>query len=111
MKVKDIMTKNVKTCSSDTDLAAAVQLMWENNCGIVPVIDDEGKPIGVITDRDIAVAVATRNKLAGEVKVGEVMAGEVFSCDPNEDVKSALVTMKTSRVRRLPVVDNKSRKL
>ena len=60
MKVRDLMTTDVKSCSSDTNLAAAASRMWEGDCGALPVVDDDGKFIGMIADRDICMAVATR---------------------------------------------------
>lgn len=103
MKVKDIMTSEPRTCTPDTTLAAAANLMWEDDCGILPVVK-EGKLIGVVTDRDMFIALATRNERASVVKVGEVSTNLVLTCEPEDDVHAALATMKQARVRRLPVV-------
>jgi CBS domain-containing protein len=62
MKVKDIMTQSVVCCSPDTNIGAAVELMWVHNCGMLPVVRADGKLCGIITDRDICIAVGTRNK-------------------------------------------------
>ena len=105
MKVQDIMTANVETCSPDSDLGAAATAMWKRDCGSVPVVDNERKVVGMITDRDICMAVATRNKLASEIKVGEVISGKVYACAPDDDVRDALETMQSAQMRRLPVVD------
>jgi len=59
VKVQDLITSNVKSCRPETSLAAAAVDMWENDCGALPVVDGEGKVIGLITDRDIAIAVGT----------------------------------------------------
>ena len=56
MKVQDLMTSDVKTCRPETNLAEAVRDMWEGNCGAVPVVNDEGRVAGIITDRDICIA-------------------------------------------------------
>jgi CBS domain-containing protein len=103
MKVKEIMTVEPKTCAPDTTLAAAANLMWEGDCGILPVVEN-GAVVGVVTDRDMYIALATRNKLASEVKVGDVARHTVLTCEPEDDVHAALTTMKRARVRRLPVV-------
>jgi CBS domain-containing protein len=103
MKVKEIMTVEPKTCTSDTTLAAAANLMWEGDCGVLPVVEN-GAVVGVVTDRDMYIALATRNKLASEVKVGDVARHTVLTCEPEDDVHAALTTMKRARVRRLPVV-------
>ena len=103
MRVKDIMTTEVRTCTPDLTLAAAANLMWEGDCGILPVVDD-GELVGVVTDRDMYIALATRNARAAHLKVGAVASSPVATCAPEDDVHAALATMKQARVRRLPVV-------
>lgn len=105
MKVQDVMTSNVKSCRPEVNLAAAAGVMWDNNCGTLPVVNEAGKVIGMITDRDIAIAVATQGRLASEIAVGEVVSGKVASCTLDEDIKSALKTMGQERVRRIPVIN------
>jgi CBS domain-containing protein len=105
MKVREIMTKDVKTCRPETNLAEAVKLMWERDCGALPVVKPDGKVSGMITDRDICVAIATRGQTAGRVTVSDVAGGKAFTCAPEDDAIVALQTMKSRRVRRLPVVD------
>jgi CBS domain-containing protein len=105
MKVQDIMTSNVKSCRPDDNLAAVAGLMWDNNCGTLPMVDEAGRVRGMITDRDIAIAVATRGRLASEITVGEVVSGRVVYCTLDEDIKSALEKMGQERVRRLPVIN------
>ena len=102
MKVKDIMTGEPRTCSSQTNLAAAAALMLDGDCGTLPVVED-GKLVGVVTDRDMYIALATRNKLSSEMTVGEVVQAPVYTCGPDDEVQAALETMKQHRVRRLPV--------
>jgi CBS domain-containing protein len=106
MRVQDIMTKDVNSCGPESDLAAAAMIMWKRDCGSVPVVDAERKVIGMITDRDICMAVSTRNKLASEIKVGEVISGRVFACAPDDRIRDAMETMQSAQLRRLPVVDN-----
>lgn len=107
MMVQDICTREAKSCTPATNLAEAAKILWESDCGIVPVIDEGRKLVGVITDRDICMAVATRNKLASGIRVGEVMSGEVHFCRPDEPVRDALHTMREAQIRRLPVVDGR----
>jgi len=102
MKVKDIMTVEPATASRSTTLAAAAPMLLGADCGILPIIDG-GKLVGVVTDRDLYVALATRNKPASQLTVGEVTTGQVSACGPDDDVQSALQTMASKRVRRLPV--------
>ena len=102
MKVKEIMTGEPRTCSPDTNLAAAAALMLEGDCGMLPVVT-AGRLVGVVTDRDMYIALATRNKRASEINVGEVFQMPVYTCGPDDDIQAALDTMKQHGVRRLPV--------
>ena len=103
MKVKDIMTTEPKTCTPDTTVAEAAHLMWDGDCGILPVVDD-GTLVGVVTDRDMYIALATQNARASQLRVGAVATTKLATCAPEDDVRTALAAMKQARVRRLPVV-------
>lgn len=105
MKVRDIMTAQPKTAYRSTSLAGAAQLLWGADCGILPVVDG-GKLVGVVTDRDMYIALATRNKPASQLTVGDVATGKVSACEPDDDVHVALDTMASQRVRRLPVTQD-----
>lgn len=105
MTVREIMPAQPKTASRDTTLAAAAHLLWGADCGVLPVVD-AGKLVGVVTDRDMYIALATRNKPASQLTVGDVAAGKVWACGPDDDVHAALDTMATQRIRRLPVTQD-----
>lgn len=102
MKVREIMTATPRTCSPGTNLAAAAELMLDGDCGILPVVEGE-RLVGVITDRDMYIALATRDKPASQVTVGEVARKNAVTCGPEDEVYAALAAMKEHRVRRLPV--------
>jgi CBS domain-containing protein len=104
MKVKEIMTANPKACRTTTNLAEAASFMWDYDCGILPVVADEGRVVGLITDRDICIAGATKNRNLSNIAVEEIVTGKVYSCAPEDDVHKALDTMQQRRVRRLPVI-------
>jgi len=104
MKVKEVMMGTPYYCRLETNLGSATELMWNANCGFLPVESSDGKVIGVVTDRDICIALGTRGRLAGDVVVGEVMAGKLCSCLPDDEIHVALQTMKEGKVRRLPVI-------
>jgi CBS domain-containing protein len=106
MRVKEVMVGTPISCNTETNLASAVEMLWIRNCGMLPVVGNDGKVVGVVTDRDICIALGTRDQLPGEVTVGEVMSGKLFFCAPDDDVRSALDTMRREKVRRLPVVGN-----
>jgi CBS domain-containing protein len=105
MKVQEIMTSNPQVCGPETSLATAAMLMWDNDCGILPVVDDNKKVVGMVTDRDICIGAATIRQDIAFVPVSAVITGKVFSCHPDDDIKAALKTMQEGRVRRLPVID------
>lgn len=104
MKIKEIMTKNAKACTPTSNLAEAAGLMWENDCGILPVVAHGGKVVGLITDRDVCMAAALKHRHLENIAVEEVSSGKVMSCHPDDDVRTALKTMQENKVRRLPVV-------
>ena len=106
MQVQDIMVRDAKSCRTDTNLAAVTAIMWNNGCGALPVVEDTEKVVGMITDRDICIAVGTRNRLASEIKVADVVPQRVYTCAPEDDIRAALRTMQTEKVRRLPVVSS-----
>lgn len=105
MKVKDIMTQSAVCCSPDTNVGAAVELMWVHNCGMLPVVGTDRRLFGIVTDRDICIAMGTRNRLAGELTVGEIATRDVFTCKPDDEIHEAMDTMASKQIRRLPVVN------
>jgi CBS domain-containing protein len=104
MKVKEVMMGTPYYCQMDSNLGSATELMWNGNCGFLPVMGPDGKITGVVTDRDICIALGTRNCRAGEITVREVMSHRLFACSPEDDIHIALQTMKEGGVRRLPVL-------
>lgn len=86
-------------------VTAAAPLLLGADCGILPIVDG-GKLVGVVTDRDMYIALATRNKPAAQLTVGEVATDKLSACDPDDDVHAALETMASQRLRRLPVTQN-----
>ena len=105
MKVRDLMTKSPAFCHPDSNLASAAEKMWAHDCGFLPVVDDELGVVGVITDRDVCIALGTKDRRASSVLVREVMSGKVRICAPDEEIHTALYVMQKYRVRRLPVAN------
>ncbi len=110
MKVREVMKKHAAFCRLDTSLAGAVEIMWKNACGFLPVIGEGGNVVGVITDRDVCIALGTMDKKASEVLVQDVMlpknltCPKLFTCTADDEIHCALKTMRAEKIRRLPVV-------
>jgi CBS domain-containing protein len=110
MKVTELMTTEVKTCRQSDSLNRAAQLMWENDCGAIPVVDSELTVIGMLTDRDICMAAYTQGVPLTGASVGSAMSGNVRVCAASDNITSAAELMREHQIRRLPVVD-KAQKL
>lgn len=108
-KVSQLMNREVKTCSARDDLSAAAQLMWDHDCGFVPVVeftaDGHRRTVGVITDRDVCMATYTKGLAPGAIQVGDVMSRGVRTCRSDDTPEAAELAMRQHRVRRLPVLD------
>lgn len=109
MQIRQIMSKPVLTCRPSDALDTAARLMWEHDCGAVPVTGDDGKVVGVITDRDICMATYTKGRAPHDIAVGDAMAKRVFSCRADDAVEVAETIMRERQVRRVPVVDRNNR--
>ena len=105
MNVQEIMTNDVRWCGLGTNLATAAKLMWDTDCGVLPVVNGEGQVLGMITDRDICMACATKNRAPSELTVFDAVSGKTHRCKASDDVHAAMDVMKREQVRRLPVVD------
>ena len=109
MQVNAVMTGTPCSCQAATNVATATEMMWKVNCGFLPVVEADGRVCGVVTDRDICMALGTSGVTSGVLKVGEVCQRHVFSWREDDDIYIALQTMKEARVRRLVVVDAENR--
>lgn len=108
-KVRLVMTPNVSTATPADGLNRAAQIMWEGDCGVVPVTESDGSLVGVITDRDVCMAAYTQGQPLAAVPIDAAMARTVFACSPDDTVHQALHLMREHRVRRMPVVDEAGR--
>jgi CBS domain-containing protein len=105
MKIQEMMKKEVRFCGPSTNLAEAASMMWTDGCGTLPVVDEKGNVTGMITDRDICIALGTRDVNAAALQVKDVSLPKLFSCEPEDDIHKALEKMAAQKVRRLPVID------
>ncbi len=112
MKVEQLMTRNVRTCRASDRLNRPAQIMWEHDCGVVPVLADgngTARVVGMLTDRDICMAAYTQGRALEEIAVASAMSRQVLSCRPTDSLAVALRVMESNQVHRLPVVDPEDR--
>ena len=109
MRVRDIMTAAPLTCGVTTNLAEVAHRMWQGDCGLIPVTGDDGQVLGVITDRDICIAAATRDRAPSYLRAASLVGREPICCRLADEAGVALKLMKQHRVRRLPVLDEEAR--
>jgi len=106
MKVDQVMTKNVKTCSMNDTLEVAARIMWENDCGVVPIVDSNGHAIGMVTDRDICMAGLTQGMQYWQIPVSVAASKTLVNVRPDASVRKAEEMMRSHQVRRLAVTDD-----
>ena len=107
MNVEQLMTKNVKTCTANDTLELAARLMWENDCGSVPVVDDDRRVVGMITDRDVCMAGYTQGLQYWQIPVAVAASKLVFAVRPTDSVQQAEELMRTQQVRRVAVTNER----
>jgi CBS domain-containing protein len=107
MDIRSVMTANPATCTPDATLRQAAQMMKDHDCGQIPVVGQDRQPVGVITDRDIAVrAVAEGGDLASAT-VGEYMTSPVTTVPDSCSLDDVAKVMEQGQIRRVVVVDGK----
>lgn len=104
--VRQIMNKDPATCTPEERLTRAAQIMWDRDCGFVPVVDSNGSLVGVITDRDLCMAAYTRGEPLEAMSIASAMSKLVHFCAPDDALAEAARLMADKQVRRLPVVEN-----
>jgi CBS domain-containing protein len=109
MNVEQCMTKSPRVCFEGDSLESAARIMWDNDCGSVPIVDGSSRLVGIITDRDLCMASYTQGAPLHAIRLSSAMAKKVFSCGPKDTVESVARTMSTHRIRRVPVVDAQRR--
>ena len=105
MTIKELMTRPAVTCPNNSTLEHAAWLMWEFDCGVIPVVDDGGRAVGIVTDRDICMAAYTQGRALADIAVGTAMAHHVIAIHADDSVETAEHLMADNQIRRLPVID------
>jgi CBS domain-containing protein len=110
LTVGDLMTRNVVSIRANEPLSTAAKLMWDHDCGVLPVLESEGERVlGMLTDRDICMATWSRNASPSAISAAEAVSRELAHCSTDDSILSAERTMRARQVRRLPVLDSTSR--
>ncbi|HPM55515.1 MAG TPA: CBS domain-containing protein [Thermomonas sp.] len=104
-QVTSVMTANPSCCREDTPLRDVAQLMIDHDCGMIPVVDADGRPVGAVTDRDIAVRIVARGKDASSSRAGDAMTSPVTTIDSATSLHDATCVMEAEKIRRVIVVD------
>lgn len=104
-KIKDIMTQEPVCCEPDTPLPEVAKLMCNFNCGEIPVVDQQNKPIGVVTDRDIACRAVALGKNVVELTAEECMSAPCVTVTLETSLEECCRVLEENQIRRVPVVD------
>lgn len=102
-RCKEIMTRSVTTASREMSLQDVAILMRDGDMGSLPIVEN-GKLVGIVTDRDIVVRAVTENK-SSDTNIGDVMTTEIFSVKENDFVFEAIRLMGDKQVRRVPITN------
>jgi len=106
MRIKDVMTHPPVTCRTDMHMDAVVRLMSEFDCGMVVLVDRAGRLAGVITDRDVCLAMLKYGQTLADTRISDVVENQVFSCGADDRLESAIGLMRDLLIRRMPVTDD-----
>ncbi len=111
MKVKEIMTASPACCTPDTSLRDVAAMFVDHDCGAIPVVDGEDtrRPIGIVTDRDIACRAVAKGLNALELTARDCMSSPSVTVPEDASLDEAIRLMEDNKVRRLPVVDGRGR--
>jgi CBS domain-containing protein len=104
MRVKELMSEPAVSCQTGDSVDRAAMLMWDRDCGAIPVVGADGRVAGIITDRDICMAALFQGRPLREIAVADAMTTDVCTCQAGDDVARAEQMMSERQVRRLPVV-------
>ena len=108
MKVAEVMSRDVASCEAAQTASEAARVMWDRDCGVVPVVRD-GRLLGVVTDRDLLMAAQIQGKDLRDLRLSALVPGPVATCREEDSVESVLDTMARRQIRRLPVVERTGR--
>jgi CBS domain-containing protein len=103
---QDIMTPNPMTCREQDPIRRAVEVMKQQNTGVVPIVDANEQPVGIVTDRDICLDVILNNMDPASTPIGKIMHKNLLTCSPQDDLNQVIRQMEQRQVKRILVVEN-----
>ena len=109
MELNTVMTANPACCGRETSLQQVAKMMAENDCGMIPVVDQQGMPVGTITDRDIAVRAVAKGGNMDSCCAGDYMSAPVRTVSQDSTLADCCAAMESAQLRRMPVVDAQGR--
>lgn len=111
MKASDLFQREIVTCSERDSLEHVAGLMWKFDIGGLPVVNEAGRAIGMVTDRDVAMAAYLQGSPLRSITVSSVMSRELVTCRERDLVKDVEQVMRGRQVRRVPVIDEQGKLL
>lgn len=105
MNVEELMARPVVTIQTHESLNVAAQKMWDSDCGVLPVVGDDGRLVGILTDRDICMSAWSKGRPLDAILAEEAMSRQVYSIRPDQEIGRAEQLMAENQIRRVPVVD------
>lgn len=109
MTAKDLMTQPLVFCDARNTLDRVAELMWDHDCGAIPVVGDDGRLAGMVTDRDVCMAAYTQGVRLADIVVTSAMSKDVLACHAEEPLETAEELMREGQVHRIPVIDSERR--
>lgn len=109
LRCRDIMTRTVVSSRRDTPISEVARLMRDQDAGAIPVLDENGKLAGIVTDRDLVVRGLTSDKAETELRAEDCMSDDVYTANQNDRVVEVIKEMGDHQIRRIPVVDSRDR--
>ena len=106
MQVSEIMTPDPTCCSPETSLQEAAKMMADEDCGCLPVVDENQKAVGTLTDRDITCRTVAKGKNPLDLTAADCMSSPVISVSKDADIEECCKLMEDNQLRRLLVVDD-----
>ncbi|WP_164019065.1 CBS domain-containing protein [Pyxidicoccus trucidator] len=109
LTAREVMTRSVRTARLDSPVRDVAQIMKDEDCGVVPIVNERGSLVGIVTDRDLVVRGFTGGKSPEQLRVSDVMTDDVEAVLPDENIHDVIALMGRKQIRRIPVVERDDR--